>query len=78
MLLSRQSLLAVAPKIPLGLTACSTAIPNTSDIVSQNQTVRTLTVPFNNSHLLIQDGRGILIDAGGQHQAKQKAIRQTL
>ena len=71
MRLSRRSLLAVAPALPIGLAACSTVFPNTSEIVSRNQTVRTLTVPFNNSHLLLQNGRGILIDAAGQHQAEQ-------
>lgn len=69
--LSRRSLLTVAPALSLGLMACSTILPNTSEVVGKNQTVRTLTVPFNNSHLLIQNGRGLLIDAGGQHQAEQ-------
>ncbi len=71
MALSRRALLAALPAIPFGLSACNTLISNTSEVIGTQNTVRTLTVPFNNSHLLVQGRNAVLIDAAGQDQAAQ-------
>lgn len=73
MTLTRRSLLQgmCACALPLGLTGCSTLFTNASEVAGQRNKVRTLTVPFNNSHLLIQNDRAVLIDAAGQEQAEE-------
>lgn len=73
MTLTRRSVLhgLCACTVPLGLKGCTTLFSNASEVSGRRNKVRTLTVPFNNSHLLIQNDRAVLIDAAGQEQAEE-------
>jgi glyoxylase-like metal-dependent hydrolase (beta-lactamase superfamily II) len=72
-------LLLAACALAGGIVGCSVLTGNVSQFQAETLTVRTFTVPFNNSHLLMQGDRGVLIDAGSEEGAEHldKLIRES-